>query len=391
MSVNNMSIEDAYQFLNAIHEEATGRTSIAPVNTAEFISMATTTLAVGVDIVYNSVMKVIGKTIFSTRPYKAKFDGISADNVRWGGIIRKITVCDHDLTADKAYHDITDGTSVDMYERRIQNVLETRWYGSSVYQDSYTVYRQQLEDAFRSPAELGSFVALLASEMSNKWEQYKEEFRRMALCNFIASKATNDSASVIHLLTEYNNLSGQSLTAQDIYLPANVKPFFEFVKGRINIIAREMTERSVKYQQAITGKPITRHTPYRDQKHFISAHALELMRTMVLPEAFHNEDLKYVDTEGVTYWQSIETPMEIQVKPALMDSDGVISESVTDVTVSDIFGLMIDRDAVVSNLEDYTVLNTPMNPRGLYFNTWLTAHVKYANDLTEKGVLLLLD
>lgn len=391
MSVNTMSIEDSYQLLNSLHTQATGRSALAPTNTADFISMATTTLSAGVDVVYSALMQTITKTIFSTRPYKSKFKGLEADATRWGGIIRKITVADNALTADKAFHDITDGTSVDMYERRLQNVLETRFYGSDVYQDSFTVYKTQLENAFRSPSELGNFVSLLSSEMSNKWEQYKEEFARTALCNFIASKVDTDSSSVIHLITEYNTATGSNLTAQSIYLPANVKPFFEWVKARVNIISREMTERSVKYQVAITGKPITRHTPYKDQKHYFSADALAIMRTTVLPEAFHNEDLKFVDVEGVGYWQSINTPNSISVKPVEMDSDGKAVTASSNVTVDNIFGVMFDRDAVAIVREDETVLNTPMNARGLYFNTWMTAHMKYTNDMTEKGVVLLLD
>ena len=69
MAVNSMQITDVYQILNSLHQQATGRASIAPVNTGEFVSMATTTLSVGTDQIYNTLMQTIGRTIFSTRPY----------------------------------------------------------------------------------------------------------------------------------------------------------------------------------------------------------------------------------------------------------------------------------------------------------------------------------
>ena len=389
MSVNSMAIEDVYQLLNSLHTQATGRTAIAPTNVSEFISMANTTLSAGVDVVYSNLMQTIAKTVFSTRPYNAKFKGLDADSIRWGGIIRKISMADQDIAADKVYHDLTDGTAVDMYERKKANILETRFYGSDVYQDFYTIYRVQLLNAFKGPEELGSFISMIAQEMANKWEQYNEELRRTALCNMITAKvALNED--VIHLLTEYNQASGQSLTAQSIYQPANVKGFFEWVKARINTLSRQMTARSVKFQHQITGKPITRHTPYRDQKHYLSADALDIIQTTVLPEAFHNEDLKYVDVEAVDYWQSINSPNQIKMTPVTIDANGQ-TQTGTATTVSNIFGCMFDRDAVMVSNIDKEISNTPYNARGRYYNTYLSANSKYCNDLTEKFIVLLLD
>ena len=389
MSVNAMAIEDVYQLLNSLHTQATGRQSIAPTNLSEFVSMANSTLAAGTDVVYSALMNTIGKTIFSSRPYNAKFGGLEADSVRWGGIIRKITIADTDLEADKVYHDLTDGTSVDMYERKKSNVLETRYYGSDVYQDWYTIYRVQLLNAFKGPEELGSFVALQAQEMANKWEQYNENLRRMALANMIAAKVQLNE-DVIHLLTEYNAATGLSLTAQSIYQPANVKGFFEWTKARINTISRQMTARSVKFQHQITGKPITRHTPYRDQKHYFSADALDIIQTTVLPEAFHNEDLKYVDVEAVDFWQAIDNPNSISATPVYIDGTGQVQTGTAQV-INDIFGVMFDRDSVVVSNIDREVMNTPYNARGRYYNTFLSANSRYCNDLTEKFVVLKLD
>jgi hypothetical protein len=52
---------------------------------------------------------------------------------------------------------------------------------------------------------------------------------------------------------------------------------------------------------------------------------------------------------------------------------------------------MFDEDAVATNIVDDHIVNTPMNAKGLYYNTWFTTQARYTNDLTEKGVVLLLD
>lgn len=391
MSVNNMAIEDVYALLNSLHEQATGVASLTATNIYDFVSQANTTLAAGNDIVYNALMKTIGRTIFASRPYNAKFTGLEADSMRWGGIVRKISHGDVDIDTDKVYHDIVMGQSVDMFTRKQDDVLETRFYGSDVYQDFYTTYKKQLFDAFSSPEQLGSFVSQKTAEMSNKWEQYREELARMSLANFIAAKTITDAASCIHLLTEYNTLTGLSLTAQQVWQPANIEGFFKFVRARINTLGRKMAERSEMFQVNIAGHHIKRHTPFADLRIFLSADALDMINTMVDADVYHDEPLKYPNiVEGVSYWQAIDTPMEINVAPSYIDATGVVVNG-TATNVADIFGVMIDKDAVAYSVIDYSVDNTPLNARGQYWNTFLTSNTRYTNDLTEKGIVLLLD
>lgn len=390
MSVNTMATEDVYALINALHSQATGKTSIAPTTPADFISMATSTLQAGTDSVYNALMQTIGRTIFSSRPYAAKFGGIQADANRWGGITRKVSIADRDAAAEMAYHP-TDGTAVDQWTIRKSNVLETRYYGTDVYQDWYTTFQDQLINAFQGPDQLGSFVALQAQEMSNKWEQYREELVRQNLSNFIAAKISLNN-SVYHLLTEYNTLTGQSLTAADVYKDPNMAPFFRWVRARINQIARQMTERSTKFQVNITGKEISRHTPLDRQKMYLSADALDIIDAMVNTVTFHDEPLAYADVEAVSYWQAIDNPTTINTTPVYLDATtGQVATAAAAVNESDVFGVIFDEDAIVYNLRDWIMTNTPLNARGLYWNTFLTVNIQLCQDLTEKGAVLLLD
>ncbi len=393
MAVNSMQITDVYQILNSLHQQATGRASIAPTNTGEFVSMATTTLAVGTDQIYNTLMQTIGKTIFSTRPYNRKFAGLMADNMRFGGIMRKISMADRATEAEGAFNthaNLVDGQSVDHYLIKKPDLLEMRFYASTVYQDYVTVFERQLKNAFESPEQLGSLITLITSEMSNKHEQYLENLARGALANFIGAKNAQDSTSVIHLLTEYNDLTGLSLTAQDIYKEENIGGFFRWVRARINTIAREFTERSGKYQYQVANKPVNRHTPYANQKMYITAEALDVIDTMVNTTTYHEEPLAYADVEAINYWQSINKPDEVQVTPSIVNASGVVSIGEAQ-TVSNIFGLIFDEDAIATNIIDEYIVNTPLNAKGLYYNTWWTTEARYTNDLTEKGALLLLD
>ena len=389
MAVNTMNLEDVYALINSLHEQATGERAIQATDTSSFISVANSALRAGVEPVYNAMMQTIGKTIFSVRPYEAKFKGIQADNVRWGGIIRKISIADRPLDQDKVYHGHTDGQSIDQYAIRKSNVLEMRYFGSDVYEDWYTVYETQIRSAFTGPEQLGSFVALQAQTMDNKWEQYREELVRSNLANFIGAKVALDNG-VVHLLTEYNEQTGLTLTAKDIYKPANMADFFRWVRAEINTLARRMAERSQLYQVQVTGKEITRHTPKENLKIYLAADALDQIDAMVNTITFHDEPLAYADVEGVSYWQAIQDPMKVQATPAYIGADGAVATGEAQ-TVNNVFGVMFDEDAIAYSVRDYSIMNTPMNARGRYINTFLSANIQQMQDLTEKGIVLLLD
>lgn len=389
MSVNSMALEDVYTLLNSLHAQVTGNASLTATDVSSFISVATSTLQAGTDTVYNELMQTIGRTIFAVRPYSARFSGLKADEARWGGIIRKISYGDDDIAAESFQHPV-DGQSVDQYVQKKGQILEMRYYGSDIYQDGYTVYRDQLINAFSGPDQLGSFVAGKVTNMSNKWNQYEEELARAALANFIAGKISMNNG-VIHLLTEYNTLTGSSLTITDLYTPAAQRPFWQWVRARINTLSRRMESRSSEYQVQITGKNINRHTPVQNQKIYLLADYLDVIDTMVNTNTYHNEPLKYADVQGVDYWQAFDTPDQINIKPAIINASGVVSAAANAVVESDILGVIFDEDAVAYNIKDREIANTPYNARGRYYNTWLSANTQYMNDFTEKGIVLVLD
>lgn len=388
MSVNTLEIVDVYQILNSIHNQATGRTALAPTNTSEFVSMATTTLAAGTDTVYNALMNTISRTVFAVRPYERKFSGLVFEDAAWGGIMRKISYADKAVDAESFYHPV-DGSTVDPWKINKSDVLEMRFYGSAVYQDSVTIFRDQLRKSFESPAQLGSFVSGQMTHMSNKWEQYLENLSRATLCNFIGAKNAANNG-IVHLLSEYNALTGQTLTAQDIYKEENIGGFFRWLRARINTIARRMAERSGEYQVTVQGKAINRHTPFNDLRIYMAADALDIIDTMVNTTTYHDEPLAYADVEGVSFWQNINDPLKVNVTPAIMTAAGAVDTAAAQ-SLDNVFGIMFDRDAIGVHRGLYDVDNTPYNPRGGYYNTWLTANMQYTNDLTEKGVILLLD
>lgn len=389
MSVNTMSFEQAATLLNAVHSQVTGTSNIAPTDVSGFISVAQKTLAAGYDPVLNAISQVVGRTIFSIRPYNAKFGGIQADAQKWGSITRKLVLADKPLQDNKAF-DLIDGQAVDMYEVNKPSVLQLNYYGALTYSKSYTIFRDQLDNAFRGPDEFGRFMTMVTQNALDMIEQTKETCARLALCNFIAGKI-DATADVIHLLTEYNSETGGSYTATTIKDPANFPAFIKWVYARIATITNMMTERSALYQIQVTGQEVMRHTPFERQKVYILNWLLNNIDARVLADTYNYKFLEFADVEAVNYWQAIESPDEIDITPTYLDGSGALVTAQASVNQTAVMGVIFDEDAI-----GYTLMNefsgvTPMNVRGEYWNQYFNYVLRYWNDFTEKGVVLLLD
>lgn len=387
---NTMAIKDIYTILNSIHNQATGQTALTATNTHEFVSQATTTLQAGTDTAYSALMQVTMRPIFAVRDYSEKFKGLYLSAEEYGAIRRKISFADKDIpTAEQVFHPV-DGAAVDHYVINKSDPVEMRFYGSASYEDWVTIFEDQIKTAFSSPEELGAFITAQATHQNNKYKQWREELARMTLVNFIAAKLDANNG-VVHLLTEYNTKTGLTLTGTTVWQPGNVEPFFRWVRGRINTLARMMNERSGEFQVSLTGKKINRHTPYADMRMYLNATCLDMIDTMVNTVTYHDEPLAYADVEGVSYWQDIKSPMGINAKPNKIDATGAVVTATNAVSEANLFGVILDRDAVGINQAMYSVTSTPMNARGHYFNTFLTSRSTYMNDLTEKACILVLD
>ena len=188
MAVNNMSIEQAATVLSAIHSQVTGYSGVTPTDVSDFVSVAQATLQAGYDSVIAAISQVISKTLIAVRPYNRKFKGLEVSNERWGGITRKINFADRGPMQDDTYA-LVDGSPVDQFVVRTPDVLETRYYGSNVYQGQYTIFTKQLDVAFSGPEAFAAFMSGLMTHFSNEREQWLEDGARMILMNLIAAKA----------------------------------------------------------------------------------------------------------------------------------------------------------------------------------------------------------
>lgn len=389
--------------LTDIVSQATGQKALAPVNTASFISVAAKGLKVGYDPLSTAISQVLSKTIFSVRPYSRKFKGLNVSNQRYGNHVRKL------LTIDKPFEDddrfkLTDGQSIDQYKVNKPKVLQTNFYGANTYQKSVTIYKDQLDCAFSSPDEFGSFVSMVMQNASDMIEQAHEETARATIGNLISGifamekeetptgmAKANGGRRAVNLIKLYNDETGKNLTVADAFKAENFEGFVKFTFSAINTISDLMTDRNTLFCSQLTDYPILRHTPKDRMKFYLFTDLVNKINSEVYSTVFNPDFLKMVDFESVNYWQSSLSSSAINIKPTVLKTDGSLIDMPSNVQLFKVVGVLFDEEAA-----GYTTVNqwsqpSPFNARGGYYNQFWHFTDRYWNDFTENAVIFYMD
>ena len=406
--MNDMTFSQAATVLNSVVEQLTGQTALTTIATPEdFVTVAQTALKGGYDPVINTIAQLWGRTIFAYREYRGKYEGMRMELDRFGNATRKLSVAANGMQDDESYlwpvaydavnhplDPIGNGSSVDMFTINKPDVLQTMFYGTAVWQQTFTIFRDQFDAAFRNADEFARFNTMILQERLNDRESFREAVARGLQANMIGGLIDEaDTYRVIHLITEYNTQTNLAtpLDAQTVYQPQNFAPFMRWVYARIRTLARMFSERSEMFQTIVNNKHILRHTPSDRLRIAMIAPAMDQIAAMVKSDTFHDQYLNDANWEAVNYWQSIQNPMDIDITAVYTDTSGVVAQAGSAVQSSVVFGLIHDMDALgYAYVNEWNAV-TPFNSRGGYWNEDYKARVKTISDNTEKACVLLLD
>ena len=393
MAVNTMTFNQLATVLNSIVSQATGKTALTATDVSSFVSVAKTGLETGYDPLSTAISQVLSRTIFSVRPYSRKFKGIEADRIQYGNHVRKINYVDKDFE-DAEDMTLTDGYSIDMYKVNKPKVIQTNFYGLNEYQKTITIYKDQLDCAFSGPEEFQQFLAGVMQNAQDLMEQARENTARATVANLIAGTYYLDnqnvtSDQVIHLITEYNAHTGDSVTAATVFNPEIFPNFAKWLQGRIQTLSKMFTERTYTHHLNLTAGNIARHTPVEDQRLFLLGGYGDQLASNVLSSVFNTEYLKTIPYEEVMFWQSIQSPDAIKMTAGYTSAAGAAASASVD--ISKVWGVLMDREAAGYTIADQYSGTTPFNVLGRYYNWILSEKCRYYADNTEKAVVLMLD
>ena len=407
--------KDCYALINAIAAEATGRDgSITAVDSSTFVSVGESIMRTGTENTLNAISLVLGRTFMAVRPYEARLRIVNAINSGlYANRVRKISYMSRyaqpagfvntDLYINHAmgYDNGSNGGSsvASMWEQNQPVPLEMNFAGSSVWDESTTVYEDALQAAFKDEASFSEFMTGVMTEKGNDIEVDKEAFNRATLLNFMAGIYDLNSVTggAIEMVAAFNAWNGGTTYTGAQLRSTYRKEFLEFFVATVKKLSNQLTNRSIKYHwspsKTINGVQydLLRHTPKDKQKLILYRPFLIDAEAAVLPEIFNDQYLKLANYEAVDFWQDELVPFGINVTPAIPDtSDPTTQIAGTTVALDYVLGVLYDEDAMMVDYQLEASYSTPIEARKRYRNIWWHFKRNSINDFTENGILLYM-
>lgn len=361
------------------------------------------------DNLYQIIPTVLAKSIYSIRPYSRKLSGMVWDDQRYGNYIRKFTPIVNEsevandewninveLAKDEAIQDWKAGTKPVKYD-----VLLTIASGGQTYARKYTIYKNQINAAFDSEAGVAAYFSMLMTEFSNVYEIDLENRSRAQLANLAiiladAGKETPTSGNmckkeqVFHALTKYNAETGLAMTAKTIMNPADFRPFMIWLSAEMKTLKENLAVRGTRFHGDFTDKFVNRHTDAANLRFYLVSKFGNYFEANG-SEFFHPEKAELGDYEKVTFWTDPSNPMQIKGSAEGVKKDGKTPFTLSDQTVDNVLGIMMDIDTLgIVPVDQWSALE-PLNARFGFRNGWNHYTFKTPVDFTENAILILLD
>lgn len=409
---------DAHALMNLLVKEATGQDAeIQVVDSSTFVSAGETVLATGIENTLNALSIVLGRTFMAVRPYKAKLNVVNAINTgEFTSRMRKISFYSREAQASgdwntQLFTNLEDGydngsnpnvggqaqSTASMWVQNQPVPLEMNFSGQSVWQDSTTIYENQLKVAFRDESEFIQFASGIMTEKGNDIESQKEAYNRMNMLNFMAGLYSlgQNTDRVVNLTAEFNAANSTAYTSKELR-EEHLTEFLEFFVTKFKNVSNYMRERSVNYHwsPAKEGYVLLRHTDNTRQKAVMFEPFFTAAEAKVKPEIFNPEYLDIKNFESVSYWQNNATEANrpaIKVKPAIPNVNNPAEQTVgEEVNIPYVLGMIWDADALMTDFQFEDALTTPVEARKRYRNIWWTFSKNAINDFTENAVLFIM-
>ena len=374
-----MDTNQIYEIVNDVAQQTMGESALQATDTASLVAMGNAILSssANTECFIDTLVQRIGKTIISYRPYKSKLGLMAVSDMTMGAIMQKIKV-KMPTAAEDVTTQLIDGQSIDQYIISKPKTTQKLFVKRTPYTFYITIQKKWLREAFTSEVAMGSFISAIYGEVENALELSQENLARLCMANFMATISTSANR-VVNLVSEYNTLKGTSLDEDTCMVEEG---FLRYALGRMNNISKKMQTMSVLYNDGTE----TRHTPIADQRFVSLVDFQTALETQVQWAAFHDEYVKKQNGIEVPYWQSAQSPMDIDL--VIEGDDGEQEESTT---LSNIVAFIHDRDALGTYRKEVEVATTPINARGMYTNQFWHMNDLYFNDITENGVIFTLN
>lgn len=400
---NTITPTDLFERFNSLISQQSGG-NLAEQRLTDVISVAQAAQLYGYENTLNALSVAMGKVLIAVRPYNASFSLVETDNEAYGQIARKISYFYDGFEASKDWEtgtgggaQLADGSTVDMYTIRKRYPLEMQFGGLKILEKSYTRFLRQLKVAFSNAEDFDKFYRGEAVQINNEIQMMKEAENRALVLNAIGATFNTGNASMkLNMTKLFNEKYGTTSTTQQL-LTQSFPEFSKFFVSTVKYLSDMLTRNTDLYHLTPTKKKdggetlkLYRHTPRNAQRLLLASKVWYQAETEVMSGVFNDQYLQLDQAERVAYWQSPSDPLSVNVIPNQFDVTTGASKDGDAVTGITVLGLMYDKDALVTTYRQEDVFTTPVNAKGVYYNTVHHWAKDYRYDPTENMILFYM-
>lgn len=378
-----MQVKQLKEIVNSATSEVLGKTDVVNDDLTNLVDVGNEIF--DTDNVDNYVKKLIdriGQVIFVNRLYAGGVPSVLMDSWEYGSVVEKIS-------ADMPEADENDSWNLQNGQTYSQDTfyqpkVSAKFFNSKVTFDvklSFTT--QQVKESFSNVNELNGFISMLETGVKNSMT-VKLDGLIMRTINNMTGQILNSANGLqkVNLLTEYNAVSGQTLTANKALMD---KDFLKFASLTIKKYQARITKMSTLFNAG--GK--ARFTTTDNLHTVLLSDFADSAEVYLMSDTYHNDTVSLPNHETVPYWQgsgksyAFNDISKIDVK---IDTGNKTPKAVTQ---TGILGVMFDTNALgVSNLNQRTT--TSYNARAEFYTNYYKMDAGYFNDLNENFVVFYI-
>ena len=378
-----MKVTQLKDIVNSATSEVLGKSDVVNDDLSNLVDVGNEIF--DTDNVDNYVKKLIdriGQVIFVNRLYAGGVPSVLMDSWEYGSVVEKIS-------ADMPEADENDSWNLQNGQTYSQDTfyqpkVSAKFFNSKVTFDvklSFTT--EQVKESFSNVNELNGFISMLETGVKNSMT-VKLDGLIMRTINNMTGQILNSANGLqkVNLLTEYNAVSGQTLTANKALMD---KDFLKFASLTIKKYQARITKMSTLFNAG--GK--ARFTTTDNLHTVLLSDFADSAEVYLLSDTYHNDTVSLPNHETVPYWQgsgksyAFNDVSKIDVK---IDAGNKTPKQVTQ---TGILGVMFDTNALgVSNLNQRTT--TSYNARAEFYTNYYKMDAGYFNDLNENFVVFYI-
>lgn len=394
-----MEVNQIYSLLNDINHQMFGADALDVVDLQGIISMGKSIVGDGTatDKFLNKLVDRIGKTVVRTLDLELDFPKLYLNNFEFGAVLQKITVAPEgiDSVENSTWNIGDDQFTPTMLDIHKFDCFVTYFTDIDTWAFRVTIPDDMvLATAFTSDSAMSSFITGVYSALNDSLVRSMNNMSRTAINNFMAEKI-KASNGVIDLLAGYNTLVGvgNEITADEALYN---KDFLRYSVNEIRQYIKYLGQESVLYNLGDgNGGDVLRATA-RDNMHVLAlTRWVSALEANLESETFHNELVSMPNYTEVAYWQAnkgsgtmndFATVSSIAVTPSSEKGQ----DSPTDIEQSGIVCALIDRQGIGVGLDKRRTA-TFYNAIDGYTNVKEECSIQYYNDLSENGIIFVVD